>query len=66
MKLAILAAAAVVFTACGAYAATMLIAMLARSVTQQGQRPAHAEGDATRRLLGVAQWLVGRRTGGSP
>ena len=36
------------------------LAELARSVT-----PAQP-GDATQRLLGVAQWLVGRRGGGSP
>ncbi len=37
------------------------LAVLARSAT-----PAHGAGDATARLLGVAQWLVGHRGGGRP
>ncbi|MBC7992934.1 MAG: RDD family protein, partial [Rhizobacter sp.] len=36
------------------------LALLARSVTP----PPH--GDATRALLGVAQWLVGHRDRGTP
>ena len=39
------------------------LAELAQSVTASAQRP--AAGDATRRLLGVAQWLLGHRGGGS-
>jgi uncharacterized RDD family membrane protein YckC len=35
------------------------LAVLARSITPKGQ-----EGDATRQLLGVAQWLVGHRGDG--
>lgn len=48
------------------------LAMLAQSVTEgspgttrDGSNPMRREGDATQRLLGVAQWLVGRRHGSS-
>lgn len=37
------------------------LAVLARQVT-----PGGASGDVSRKLLGVAQWLVGRRHGGTP
>ncbi len=43
------------------------LAMLARSVTNDPARPPDALGqDNTQRLLGVAQWLLGRRSAGNP
>jgi uncharacterized RDD family membrane protein YckC len=43
------------------------LAVIAGSVTSpDGDKPARGEHDATRRLQGVAQWLLGHRTGGTP
>jgi uncharacterized RDD family membrane protein YckC len=42
------------------------LALLAVPATTPPHRPPPDEGEATPRLLGVAQWLLGRRTGGTP